>query len=63
MNKPVVSQAGDREGLRERQKQKQRHEGQAQLVYHGSLEMGGGGHQRDHSEESGTGKTASARPC
>lgn len=41
MNKPVVNQAGDREGLRKRQKQKERHQGHAQFVYHGSLKMGG----------------------
>ena len=40
MNKPVVSQGGDREGLRQRQKQKERYQGHAQLVHHGSLEMG-----------------------
>lgn len=36
MNKPVIGQAGDGEGLRERQKQEERHQGHAQLAYHSS---------------------------
>jgi hypothetical protein len=41
MNKPVINEAGDREGLRECQKQKKRPQGDIQLVYHSSLKMGG----------------------
>lgn len=40
MNKPVINQAGDREGLRERQKQKEGHQGHAQLTDYSSLKVG-----------------------
>lgn len=57
MNKPVIDQAGDGEGLRERQKQEERHQGHAQLVYHSSLKMWGGGKISVTTQDSGMRKT------